>query len=62
MTNAELKKEVTALKEENGQLRTRISTLRDDLTDVKADLSRTKQMIQKDIRTLVDSVGKRRVL
>jgi|6_EtaG_2_1085325.scaffolds.fasta_scaffold08413_4 uncharacterized coiled-coil DUF342 family protein len=62
MTNAELKKEVTALKEENGQLRTRISTLRDDLTDVKADLSRTKQLIQKDIRTLVDSVGKRRVL
>jgi len=62
MTNAELKKEVTALKEENGQLRTRISTLRDDLTDVKADLSRTKQLIQKDIRALVDSVGRRRVL
>ena len=62
MTNAELKKEVTALKEENGQLRTRISILRDDLIDVKADLSRTKQMIQRDIRTLVDSVGQRRVL
>ena len=62
MTNAELKKEVTALKEENGQLRTRISTLRDDLIDVKADLSRTKQMIQKDIRALVDSVSRRRVL
>ena len=62
MTNAELNKEVTTLKEENGQLRNRISTLRDEIIDVKADLSRTKQMLQRDIRTLVDSVGKRRVL
>jgi uncharacterized protein YlxW (UPF0749 family) len=62
MTNAELNKEVTTLKEENGQLRNRISTLRDEIIDVKADLSRTKQMLQRDIRTLVDTVGKRRVL
>jgi uncharacterized coiled-coil DUF342 family protein len=62
MTNAELNKEVTTLKEENGQLRTRLSTLHDEIVDVKADLSRTKQMLQRDIRTLVDSVGKRRVL
>jgi predicted RNase H-like nuclease (RuvC/YqgF family) len=62
MTNAELKKEVTTLKEENGQLRSRLSTLRDEIIDVKADLSRTKQMLQRDIRTLVDTVGKRRVL
>jgi uncharacterized coiled-coil DUF342 family protein len=62
MTNAELNKEVTTLKEENGQLRNRISTLRDEIIDVKADLNRTKQMLQRDIRTLVDSVGKRRVL
>ena len=62
MTNAELNKEVTTLKEENGQLRTRISTLRDEIISVKADLSRTKQMLQRDIRTLVDTVGKRRVL
>tara|TARA_R110000824_G_C14717225_1_gene624613 strand:+ start:53 stop:241 length:189 start_codon:yes stop_codon:yes gene_type:complete len=62
MTNAELKKEVTTLKEENGQLRSRLSTLRDEIIDVKADLNRTKQMLQRDIRTLVDTVGKRRVL
>jgi len=62
MTNAELNKEVTTLKEENGQLRSRLSTLRDEIIDVKADLSRTKQMLQRDIRTLVDTVGKRRVL
>ena len=62
MTNAELNKEVTTLKEENGQLRNRISTLRDEIIDVKADLNRTKQMLQRDIRTLVDTVGKRRVL
>ena len=62
MTNAELNKEVITLKEENGQLRTRISTLRDEIIDVKADLSRTKQMLQRDIRTLVDTVGQRRVL
>ena len=62
MTNAELNKEVTTLKEENGQLRSRISTLRDEIIDVKADLNRTKQMLQRDIRTLVDSVDKRRVL
>ena len=62
MTNAELNKEVTTLKEENGQLRTRISSLRDEIISVKADLNRTKQMLQRDIRTLVDSVGKRRVL
>jgi uncharacterized coiled-coil DUF342 family protein len=62
MTNAELNKEVTTLKEENGELRSRLSTLRDEIIDVKADLSRTKQMLQRDIRTLVDTVGTRRVL
>ena len=62
MTNVELSKEVTTLKEENGQLRTRISTLRDEIISVKADLSRTKQMLQRDIRTLVDTMGTRRAL
>ena len=53
---------VQSLQNENRLLRTRISGLQDDLTSLRNEFQRTRQLIQEDMRTVVEAMEKKRIL
>ena len=62
MTNAELKKELTTVRNDTHKLRERISTLTDEIASLRGDLKATKQLVSQDMQVLVSEMQKRRIL
>jgi|10_taG_2_1085330.scaffolds.fasta_scaffold77345_3 DNA helicase IV len=58
----EMETTVQSLQNENRLLRTRISGLQDDLTSLRNEFQRTRQLIQEDMRTVVEAMEQKRIL
>jgi cell division protein FtsB len=54
--------QVASLREENSQLRQRIGKLTDDFVVLKNEFQRSRQLIQEDMRRVVDVIERRRIL